>query len=50
MTGIWTSYLMAVSAMLFAACSGLTLIYTIKHVDPPDAELPPATTGTRIAA
>ena len=28
-------YLMAVSAMLFAALSALTLIYTVKHLDPP---------------
>jgi hypothetical protein len=30
-------YLVAVSAMLFAAISALTLIHTVSRLDPPDA-------------
>lgn len=53
MTGILPSYLMAVSMMLFSACSGLTLIYAIRHVDPPhirETEWPKAATSKRKAA
>ena len=31
------AYVMAVFAMLFAAASGLTLIWAVNHFDPPDA-------------
>ena len=50
MTGVLSSYLVAVGAMLFAACSGLTLIYAINHVDPSNAELTPGDGSKRVAA
>ena len=33
MTGYAGAYVMAVCAMLFAAISALSLIYTVKHLD-----------------
>lgn len=40
MFGVAAAYLVAISAMLFAALSALALISTVKHLDPPEA--PPA--------
>ena len=31
------AYVVAISAMVFCGISALTLIYTVKHFDPPDA-------------
>jgi hypothetical protein len=36
------TYLVAFGAMLFSAISALTLIYTIGHLDPPEAPQPKA--------
>ena len=33
-----TAYVVAIFAMLFSACSALTLINTFCHFDPPGAE------------
>ena len=40
MLGPVTAYAVAFSAMLFAATSAVTLIYTVKHLDPPDDRSP----------
>ena len=37
MSGAAAAYLVAISAMLFSALSALTLINTVRHLDPPDA-------------
>jgi prenyltransferase beta subunit len=37
MFGAAAAYLVAISAMLFCALSALTLIHTVKHLDPPEA-------------
>jgi hypothetical protein len=37
MFGVAAAYLVAISAMLFAGLSVLTLIHTVKHFDPPEA-------------
>lgn len=35
------AYLVAISAMLFAAASGLILFYAVEHFDPPDVRSQP---------
>jgi len=35
-----TTYLMAFSAMLFAATSALVLFYCVDHFDPPEVDAP----------
>ena len=44
MFGITAAHIVAISALLFSACSGLTLIYAVNHFDPtePPAETPRA--------
>jgi hypothetical protein len=37
MSGAAAAYLVAISVMLFSALSALTLINTVKHLDPPEA-------------
>ena len=37
MFGAAAPYLVAISAMLFSGLSALTLIYAVKHFDPPEA-------------
>ena len=32
----FAAYIVAISAMLFCGVTALTLIYTVKHFDPPD--------------
>ena len=49
MLGVVAPYLVAVSAMLFAGLSALTLIYTVNHFDPPAAELPQTRVDERVA-
>jgi hypothetical protein len=36
MPGSAAPYIVAIAAMLFSAASGLTLIYTFSHLDPPE--------------
>jgi len=36
MAGITGAHLVALSALLFSACSALTLIYVVNHFDPPE--------------
>jgi len=36
MFGSAAPYVVAIAAMLFSAASGLTLIYTFSHLDPPE--------------
>ena len=40
MMGPIAAYIVAVSAMLFAALSALTLIATVNRLDPPDVRVP----------
>jgi hypothetical protein len=40
MVGPIAAYIMAFSAMLFAAVSALTLIYAVKNLDAPEIEIP----------
>ena len=42
------TYLVAVSAMLFAAASALTLIYAVEHLDPPP--VPPSAEQKTVAS
>ena len=35
-----SAYVVAVFAILFSACSALTLINTLRHFDPPGAKRP----------
>jgi hypothetical protein len=35
-----SAYLVAISAMLLAGLSALTLIYTVNHFDPPESASP----------
>ncbi len=45
------TYVVAVSAMLFSGLSAMTLIYTVRHFDPPqtDPAPPPVEAGQRVA-
>lgn len=36
MLGAAAPYVVAISAMLFAAVSALTLFYVVRHLDPPE--------------
>ena len=45
-----TPYLMGVSAMLFAGFAALTLIRTVKHLDPPESPVATETTDHKHAA
>jgi hypothetical protein len=40
MSGLAATYAVAIFAMLFAATSALTLIYTVDHLDAPEAPAP----------
>lgn len=40
MSGIAAAYVVAMFAMLFAAISALTLIYTVEHLDAPEPPSP----------
>jgi hypothetical protein len=40
MSGLAAAYVVAISAMLFAAISALTLIYTVEHLDAPETSSP----------
>jgi len=46
MFGITGAHIVAISALLFSACSGLTLIYAVNHLDAP---APPAAQPDRHA-
>lgn len=41
MFGAAAPYLVAISAMLFCGLTALTLIYTVEHLDPPEAPSSP---------
>ena len=41
MSGPAAAYLVAIAAMLFSGLSGLTLIYTVEHLDPPEVRSSP---------
>jgi len=43
MFGSAAPYVVAIAAMLFSAASGLTLIYTFSHLDPPQDARTPST-------
>ena len=41
MLGAAAPYVVAISAMLFAASCALTLFYAVRHLDPPEPQAPP---------
>lgn len=50
MAGPVGAYVVAISAMLFSAASGLTLIYVVSHLDPPEGHAGREDTHERTAA
>ena len=50
MFGPAAAYLVSISAMLFAGISALTLIYTVKQLDPPDVRPSPEDAAETMAA
>jgi hypothetical protein len=50
MFGPVAAYAVAISAMLFAGISAITLIYAVKHLDPPQAHSSPKAVAEMIAA
>jgi hypothetical protein len=50
MFGAAAAYFVALSAMLFAVLSALTLAYTVRHLDPPEAASLPKSANEEDAA
>lgn len=45
-----STYVMAISAALFSACSALTWIYAVRHFDPSHGAEKPASEAPKVAA